>query len=315
MSMTLAAAERNRVSDDMIPVTTDLILSMLSQTKPDQADLAAIIRDVHLALTDISLQNIEIAANFGSPLSASIPSVLDDRPDEQVGYQDEHGQPSVSIKRAVDDLLKLGNSSSTVFEPSVPRPVRVPVTSRLPSPPAPPATPVAPVARHVQPPAPVTPAPPVAPVEAKAPAPQKAAPPAPAVPAIAKSTQPVAKTVPPKTFQPKSASTTWTGPERRANPILPKPQSEVFGNILPRSLTSIEGALAIDYVVCLEDGKKVRGSLVEHLAALKNPMTPDQYREKWKLPAEYPMMAPSAIIKRGEIREIDLVTGKIKRAR
>ena len=46
-----------------------------------------------------------------------------------------------------------------------------------------------------------------------------------------------------------------------------------------------------DYIVCLEDGKKFK-SLKRHLRTQYN-MTPEQYREKWGLPADYPMVAPN----------------------
>ena len=46
-----------------------------------------------------------------------------------------------------------------------------------------------------------------------------------------------------------------------------------------------------DYVVCLEDGKKFK-SLKRHLRTHHN-MSPEQYREKWGLPHDYPMVAPN----------------------
>ncbi len=46
-----------------------------------------------------------------------------------------------------------------------------------------------------------------------------------------------------------------------------------------------------DYIICLEDGKKFR-SLKRHIGTAYN-LTPDQYREKWGLPADYPMVAPA----------------------
>ena len=46
-----------------------------------------------------------------------------------------------------------------------------------------------------------------------------------------------------------------------------------------------------DYIICLEDGKKFK-SLKRHLAA-HHKMSPGQYRQKWKLPDSYPMVAPS----------------------
>ena len=46
-----------------------------------------------------------------------------------------------------------------------------------------------------------------------------------------------------------------------------------------------------DYIICLEDGRKFK-SLKRHLRTQYN-MSPEQYREKWTLPADYPMVAPA----------------------
>ncbi|AOX20532.1 MucR family transcriptional regulator [Kozakia baliensis] len=46
-----------------------------------------------------------------------------------------------------------------------------------------------------------------------------------------------------------------------------------------------------DYIICLEDGKKLK-LLRRHLKATYD-MTPEQYRERWGLPADYPMVAPN----------------------
>ncbi len=46
-----------------------------------------------------------------------------------------------------------------------------------------------------------------------------------------------------------------------------------------------------DYLICLEDGKKFK-SLKRHLRTMYN-MSPEQYREKWGLAADYPMVAPN----------------------
>ncbi|MFN7092849.1 MAG: MucR family transcriptional regulator, partial [Allorhizobium sp.] len=46
-----------------------------------------------------------------------------------------------------------------------------------------------------------------------------------------------------------------------------------------------------DYLICLEDGQKFK-SLKRHLMTHYN-MTPEEYREKWGLPADYPMVAPA----------------------
>ena len=54
---------------------------------------------------------------------------------------------------------------------------------------------------------------------------------------------------------------------------------------------SIRASIKPDYIVCLEDGKKLK-MLKRHLMA-KYGLTPDAYRAKWNLPADYPIVAPS----------------------
>jgi predicted transcriptional regulator len=54
---------------------------------------------------------------------------------------------------------------------------------------------------------------------------------------------------------------------------------------------SLKKSITPEYIVCLEDGKKFK-SLKRHLRTQYN-MTPEQYREKWNLPADYPMVAPN----------------------
>ena len=54
-----------------------------------------------------------------------------------------------------------------------------------------------------------------------------------------------------------------------------------------------------DHIICLEDGKKFK-SLKRHLRTQYN-MSPEQYREKWGLPADYPMVAPNYAQARSEL--------------
>jgi predicted transcriptional regulator len=54
-----------------------------------------------------------------------------------------------------------------------------------------------------------------------------------------------------------------------------------------------------DYIICLEDGKKFK-SLKRHLRTHYD-MTPEEYREKWDLPADYPMVAPNYAAARSEL--------------
>jgi predicted transcriptional regulator len=59
----------------------------------------------------------------------------------------------------------------------------------------------------------------------------------------------------------------------------------------PKPPVPIKKSIEDDYLICLEDGQKFK-SLKRHLMTHYN-MTPDEYREKWGLPADYPMVAPA----------------------
>ena len=61
---------------------------------------------------------------------------------------------------------------------------------------------------------------------------------------------------------------------------------------------SLKKSINPDYLVCLEDGKRFK-SLKRHLRTQYN-MTPEQYRDKWGLPADYPMVAPNYAAQRSE---------------
>jgi predicted transcriptional regulator len=62
---------------------------------------------------------------------------------------------------------------------------------------------------------------------------------------------------------------------------------------------AVKRSIAPDYIVCLEDGLKFK-SLKRHLRTRYN-MTPEQYREKWSLPADYPMVAPNYAAARSQL--------------
>src|SRR3954463_9744705 len=62
---------------------------------------------------------------------------------------------------------------------------------------------------------------------------------------------------------------------------------------------SLKKSIAPDYLVCLEDGKRFK-SLKRHLRTQYN-MTPEQYREKWGLPVDYPMVAPNYAVARSQL--------------
>jgi predicted transcriptional regulator len=61
----------------------------------------------------------------------------------------------------------------------------------------------------------------------------------------------------------------------------------------------IKRSVQPDHIVCLEDGKKFK-SLKRHLMSQYN-MTPQDYREKWGLPGDYPMVAPNYALARSEL--------------
>jgi predicted transcriptional regulator len=62
---------------------------------------------------------------------------------------------------------------------------------------------------------------------------------------------------------------------------------------------SIKKSINPDFLVCLEDGKRFK-SLKRHLRTQYN-MTPVQYRDKWGLPADYPMVAPNYAVARSQL--------------
>jgi predicted transcriptional regulator len=59
----------------------------------------------------------------------------------------------------------------------------------------------------------------------------------------------------------------------------------------PAPAVPIKKSVTPDFIVCLEDGKKLK-MLKRHLRTTYN-MTPDAYRARWGLPADYPMVAPN----------------------
>jgi predicted transcriptional regulator len=67
----------------------------------------------------------------------------------------------------------------------------------------------------------------------------------------------------------------------------------------PEPAVSVRASVKPDYIVCLEDGKKLK-MLKRHLMTHYN-MTPDDYRQRWNLPADYPMVAPNYAEKRREL--------------
>jgi predicted transcriptional regulator len=76
----------------------------------------------------------------------------------------------------------------------------------------------------------------------------------------------------------------------------------------------IKKSVTPDYIVCLEDGKKLK-MLKRHLMTRYN-MTPDDYRQRWGLPADYPMVAPNYAQQRSSLaKKIGLGTKPRARGR
>lgn len=75
----------------------------------------------------------------------------------------------------------------------------------------------------------------------------------------------------------------------------------------PQPAVPIKKSVNPDYIVCLEDGKKLK-MLKRYLKTAYN-MTPEQYRERWGLPSDYPMVAPNYARQRSKLaKDIGLGT-------
>ena len=81
----------------------------------------------------------------------------------------------------------------------------------------------------------------------------------------------------------------------------------------PQPAVTVKKSVQPDYIVCLEDGKKLK-MLKRHLKTAYN-MSPESYRERWGLPQDYPMVAPNYARQRSRLaKEIGLGT-RARRAR
>lgn len=67
----------------------------------------------------------------------------------------------------------------------------------------------------------------------------------------------------------------------------------------PTPAVPVKKSIHNDYLICLEDGKKLK-MLKRHLKSAYN-LSPEQYRERWGLPADYPMVAPAYAERRSEL--------------
>ena len=81
----------------------------------------------------------------------------------------------------------------------------------------------------------------------------------------------------------------------------------------PAPAVPIKKSITPDYIVCLEDGKKLK-MLKRHLRTAYG-MSPEEYRERWGLPSDYPMVAPAYAKQRSRLaREIGLGTRPRRRS-
>ncbi|MFL5220575.1 MAG: MucR family transcriptional regulator [Microvirga sp.] len=80
----------------------------------------------------------------------------------------------------------------------------------------------------------------------------------------------------------------------------------------PKPAIAIKKSVTPDYIICLEDGKKFK-SLKRHLRTQYN-LTPEQYREKWGLAPDYPMVAPSYAKARSDLAK-EMGLGQQRRMR
>jgi predicted transcriptional regulator len=75
----------------------------------------------------------------------------------------------------------------------------------------------------------------------------------------------------------------------------------------PQPAVAVKKSVHPDFIVCLEDGKKLK-MLKRHLKTAYN-MTPEEYRERWQLPPDYPMVAPNYARQRSKLaKQIGLGT-------
>jgi predicted transcriptional regulator len=68
---------------------------------------------------------------------------------------------------------------------------------------------------------------------------------------------------------------------------------------VPEPAVSIRASVKPDHLVCLEDGKKLK--MLKRYLRVRHGMSPDEYRAKWGLPADYPMVAANYADRRREL--------------
>ncbi len=81
----------------------------------------------------------------------------------------------------------------------------------------------------------------------------------------------------------------------------------------PKPAVPVSKSVGTDYIVCLEDGRKLK--MLKRYLRSRYDMSPDEYRRRWGLPVDYPMVAPSYTERRSEFaKKIGLGRG-VRKAR
>ena len=93
---------------------------------------------------------------------------------------------------------------------------------------------------------------------------------------------------------------------------LGQPQQSVAAAVTQRPAVPPSKSITTDYIICLEDGKKLK--MLKRYLRTQYGLTPEDYRRKWKLPADYPMVAPAYAERRSNFaKEIGLGRGVRKK--
>jgi predicted transcriptional regulator len=86
---------------------------------------------------------------------------------------------------------------------------------------------------------------------------------------------------------------------------LPEPEKPLER---PKAAVAVNRSINDDYIVCLEDGKRLK--MLKRYLRSKYDLSPDEYRKRWNLPADYPMVAPNYAKRRSEFaKQIGLGRG------
>lgn len=106
---------------------------------------------------------------------------------------------------------------------------------------------------------------------------------------------------------PELIKTIFTGLSRLASDTIEEDRETV-------PAVPIRKSIAPDYIICLEDGKKLK--MLKRYLRSQYKMSPEEYRAKWNLPPDYPMVAPNYAAQRSKLaKKIGLGRGRAARKR